>query len=68
MSGPPRAPLGPTNVFHISFTTMGDSGYLKSVKVTIEEDVMESMDAVRIDLAEHPLYKDLQAYVRSNPR
>jgi hypothetical protein len=59
--------LPPTNVFHISFNTM-EGGYLKTVKITIENDVMDSMDVARIDLAEHPLYKDLQRYVLSNPR
>lgn len=60
--------LEPTNTFHVAFDTDGHAGYIKTVKVTIEEDVMDSMDAVRIDLADHPLYKQLQQYVRSNPR
>lgn len=58
----------PTNVFHIAFETKGHSGYIKTVKVTIEEDVMDTMDEVRVDLADHPLYKALQTYVKSNPR
>lgn len=53
--------------FHIKFDTM-PGGYLKTVKVTIEEDVMDSMDSVRVDLCEHPLYKALQQYVKANPR
>lgn len=58
----------PTNVFHVSFNTNGNGGYIKAVKVTIENDVMDALDSVRIDLADHPLYKDLQAYVLANPR
>lgn len=62
-------PLEPTNVFHISFNTVGNAGYIKAVKVTIEEDMLPATDEeFRIDLADHPLYKALQRYVRSNPR
>lgn len=56
------------NVFHINFKTKGNGGYIHTVKVTLENDVMDSMDTVRIDLADHPLYKDLQEYVLMNPR
>lgn len=59
--------LPPTNVFHIKFDTM-TSGCLKTVKITIEEDVMEPLDTARVDLADHPLYLDLQQYVLSNLR
>lgn len=58
----------PTDTFHVSFETKGHAGYIKTVKVTIEEDVMDSMDTARVDLADHPLYKKLQDYVRANPR
>lgn len=58
----------PTNTFHVDFTTKGMGGYIKTVKIVIEEDVMDSMDTARIDLADHPLYKKLQAYVLANPR
>ncbi len=61
-------PLPPTNVFHISFETKGHAGYIRAVKVTIEHDVMDTMDEVRVDLADHPLYKQLQTYVKGNPR
>jgi hypothetical protein len=61
-------PLPPTNTFCISFETRGLKGYIKAVKITIEEDVMDAMDECRIDLADHPLYKQLQQYVKANPR
>lgn len=61
-------PLPPTNVFHVSFSTKGHAGYIRTVKVTIEPDVIDVVDEVRIDLADHPLYKELQAYVKMNPR
>ena len=59
--------LPPVNTYQIAFTTT-DEGYLKTVQVTIEEGVMDAMDTARIDLADHPLYKQLQEYVRHNPR
>lgn len=62
-------PLPPTNAFHIAFNTDGHAGYIKAVKVTIEYDMLPATDEeFRIDLADHPLYKELQRYVRSNPR
>lgn len=60
--------LPPTNVFFISFDSTNSSGYIKGVKVTIEEDIVDVDESVRIDLADHPLYGQLQRYVRSNPR
>lgn len=52
--------------YYIAFDTLPD-GYLKGVKVTIEEDVLDAMDTVRIDLANDPLYKKLKTYVKNNP-
>ena len=60
--------LPPTNEFHIEFNSAGKSGYLKGVKITIEEDVIDPDATYRIDLADHPLYKSLQKYVKANPR
>ncbi len=63
-----RKPLPPTNKFQIAFEVKGHGGYIKTVQITIENDVMDAMDHARVDLADHPLYKHLQAYVLSNPR
>ena len=65
---PTNKPLPPTNEFHIEFNSAGKSGYLKSVKVIICEDVIDPDAEYRIDLADHPLYKSLQNYVKANPR
>jgi hypothetical protein len=62
------APLQPTNTFCIEFNVDKKSGYIKATQITIEHTVMDSMDAARIDLADHPLYKSLQQYVLANPR
>ena len=53
--------------YNIAFNTM-PGGYLRTVKVTIEEDVMDAADKVRVDLCDNPLYKELQTYVKNNPR
>lgn len=57
----------PTNTFHISFNTKRLPGFIQTVKVTIENDVMDNMDEVRVDLAAHPLYRELEEYVLANP-
>lgn len=64
----PTEPLKPTNTFCVAFETKGHAGYIKAVQITIEHVVMDSMDEARIDLADHPLYKALQQYVKGNPR
>lgn len=58
--------LEPTNVFQIEFNTM-PGGYLKTVQVPLENGVMDSIDVARIDLCDHPLYRALERYVKSNP-
>ncbi|WP_421793978.1 hypothetical protein [Hydrocarboniphaga effusa] len=60
-------PLPPAKEYFIAFNTT-PAGYLKGVKVTIEEEVVELDESVRVDLADHPLYRHLQSYIRSNPR
>ncbi|MBS0476506.1 MAG: hypothetical protein JSR28_15355 [Proteobacteria bacterium] len=59
--------LLPTDSFGIEFSTT-DAGYINVVKITIERDVMDAADIVRVDLADHPLYPSLARYVRNNPR
>ena len=44
------------------------TGLVRVTKVTIETDFMEMDQTMRIDLAEDPLYRDLQGYVLGNPR
>lgn len=63
---PPRK--APDNEFHIAFKTKGHAGYVKSVKVTLEADILDPDGMYRIDLADHPLYPSLQRYVKENPR
>lgn len=65
--------LQPTNVFCVAFETRDPktgkqhAGYVKAVQVTIEHVVMDTMDSARVDLADHPLYAELERYVLSNP-
>lgn len=54
--------------FALDFRTKDAAGLIRYVKVTIEESLMDHGDSVRIDLADHPLYKSLQRYVKDNPR
>lgn len=54
--------------YHVAFDTKSRPGYVLAVKVTIETDVVLEDETVQIDLVNHPLYKDLQAYVLANRR
>lgn len=66
--GSPRSePPAPVPVYAIGFQTLA-AGYIKTVEVTLQEGVMDTLDTARIDLADHPLYPVLQQYVLDNPR
>lgn len=55
--------------YYIDFNTTQEPGKLQAVKVTIELVTITDMNAeMHIDLCEHPLYKELQRYVRVNKR
>lgn len=54
--------------YHVAFDTKTRPGFVLAVKVTIETDVVMDDETVNIGLADHPLYKDLQHYVKANPR
>lgn len=57
-----------TKTYHVAFDMKSRPGYMLAVKVTIETDVVMDDEVVNVDLANHPLYKDLQQYVKANPR
>lgn len=55
--------------YGVAFFTEGVAeGYLRVVKVTLSEDVMDMSDKVNVALADDPLYLHVQAYVKGNPR
>lgn len=71
----------PPKAFHIAFFTKQHPpetgsippGWMSAVKVTLEMDALPPEDGplaekFNVDLADHPLYKHLQRYVRGNPR
>jgi hypothetical protein len=61
--------MEPADKYHISFDTKSNPGKVEAVTVSLSLDTLVDDDRkVRIDLAEHPLYKDLQQYVLANPR
>lgn len=52
-----------------AFTTdVPKTGLVRVVKVTIETEFMDTDETMHIDLADDPRYKDLQGYVKNNPR
>jgi hypothetical protein len=62
-TSPPR-----TYIVAASTKDVAKVGLIRVTKITIETDFMEMTDVMRIDLADDPLYKDLQGYVWGNPR
>ena len=59
------------NVFYVEYTTAGktaDNCIITATKVTIESvQISTGAEGLRIDLADHPLYKKLEQYVLANP-
>ena len=63
-----RVAVRDTDTFAIAFDTKKYPGFIETVRVIIFHDLMDESDTVRINLCDHPLYKDLQRYVLANPR
>jgi hypothetical protein len=55
-------------VYAISFDTNNTPGKIEAITVALDKIYMSETDEVRVDLADHPLYRHLEAYVRANPR
>lgn len=55
--------------YTIAATTKGveKSGHIRITVVTLGHDVADMQDTMRIDLCDHPLYRELHAYVLANP-
>ena len=57
-----------THTYCIAFDTKEMKNCVVAVEIQIRKRIMRGTDSVRIDLSDHPLYPQLQAYVRGNPR
>jgi hypothetical protein len=53
--------------YGISFDTKEVPGKIRFVKVILSHDFMSDKDRIRVDLVDHPLYKQLEQYVLANP-
>ncbi|HRQ13075.1 MAG TPA: hypothetical protein PK205_07200 [Promineifilum sp.] len=54
--------------YHISFDTKDMPGRIKTVTVQLGTGILRDMnERVRIDLADHPAYPELERYVLNNP-
>lgn len=72
MSLPPfRSAPRPTDTFDISFDTKEMPGLITSVQVILDRKIHRRSDFeerfFRVDLCNHPLYAELEAYVLANP-
>ena len=54
--------------FYINFNTKEMPGKILATKVTLSQELIRDMDKpLSINLCEHPLYKQLEQYVKANP-
>lgn len=61
--------MGDAEEYFIDFNTKIDPGKIQAVRVRIDLVTITDMEApMRIDLCDHPLYEELQRYVKGNPR
>lgn len=61
--------LPPADEYLIEFNTQIEPGKIVATRVRLDQVTISDMDVVfRVDLAEHPLYKDLQRYIDGNRR
>lgn len=51
----------------ISFDTKEMPGKIVAVRVDLSKHIMSETDSVSVALVEHPLYPELERYVRANP-
>ncbi len=55
--------------FYIDFDTRIEPGKIVAVRVRIDQVTISDMDVpMRLDLCDHPLYGELQRYVKGNAR
>ena len=60
----------PGTQYMIAATTkeVATTGHIRATVVTLGHEVLAMDESIRVDLADHPLYKELQQYVKANPR
>ena len=62
------APLGLPENYYVSFDTLDMPGKIVAVKVSLGKAIISDMNkGLRVDLANHPQYRALEAYVLANP-
>lgn len=60
--------LPPTDTFSIAFETREMPGKIIATTVTLRREIVSDPKATfRLDLSDHPLYRELVAYVKANP-
>lgn len=59
--------IDPKTPYAISFDTHDTPGKIKAITVQLSVIYMSMTDRARIDLVDHPLYAQLESYVRNNP-
>lgn len=58
------------DTFHIEFDTVSMPGKIIATSVTLRREIVDGGDvkrSFRVDLRDHPLYRQLCRYVQANP-
>jgi len=55
------------NKFCVEFKTSSIPNRVVATQVTLESIIMAPKDSVKVNLVDHPLYKNLEQYVLANP-
>jgi hypothetical protein len=62
-----NAPMGDAEEYFIDFDTKSNPGKIAAVRVRLDLVTITDMNAkMRVDLCQHPLYKELKNYVKMN--
>lgn len=61
-------PVGQQYMIAATTNEIKTTGLLRMTVVTLGHEVLAMDESTRVDLADHPLYKELQTYVLNNPR
>lgn len=60
--------IGVSEEYYIDFDTRQQPGKLQAVRVRLDLVTITDMKKeLRVDLCNHPLYKELKRYVKENP-
>lgn len=67
MNAPLPHPPGTQYMIEATTKEVAETGLLRMTVVTLGHEVLAMDESTRVDLCDHPLYPQLERYVRNNP-